>query len=124
EAAAAVAANDSARLSECRARAEQMTRQLARLAALPEGKSFPLAVTVARLGHSLWVFTPGELYQQFQIALRDRVRPFAVIVATLTNDWQPGYVPTAATYGYGIYQDVVAAVAPGSLEALIESAGR
>ncbi len=41
-----------------------------------------------------------------------------MVVATLTNDWQPGYLPAAGSYGYGIYQDVIAAVAPGSLEAL------
>jgi hypothetical protein len=81
-------------------------------------------VTVCRLGHALWVFAPGELYQQFQIALREQFRPLVVVVATVTNDWQPGYLPTAATYGYGIYQDVIAAVAPGSLEALIEAVGR
>jgi hypothetical protein len=41
-----------------------------------------------------------------------------VIVATVTNDWQPGYIPPAASYGYGIYQEIIAAVAPGSFEAL------
>jgi hypothetical protein len=122
--AAARAANDPARLSECRARAEQMARQLVRLAALPKGNTYPFRVTVSRLGHSLWVFTPGELYQQFQVMLRERFRPFAVVVATVTDDWQPGYLPTAATYGHGIYQDAIAAVAPGSLEALIETVGR
>jgi hypothetical protein len=124
EEAAALAANDPARRSECRARAEQMTRQLARLAALPPGPAYPFRVTVSRLGHALWVFTPGELYQQFQVALRERFRPFAVVVATITNDWQPGYVPAAAAYGYGVYQEVIAAVAPGSLEALTEAVGR
>jgi hypothetical protein len=101
-----------------------MTRQLARLAALPKGPAYPLRVTVSRLGHALWVFTPGELYQPFQIALRERFRPLAVVVATVTNDWQPGYVPTTAAYGYGIYQDTIAAVAPGSLELLIEAVGQ
>jgi hypothetical protein len=43
------------------------------------------------------------------------------VVATLTNDWQPGYLPAAGSYGYGIYQDVIAAVAPGSLEALTQA---
>jgi hypothetical protein len=124
EEAAALAANDLARLSECRAGAERMTRQLARLAALPPGRAYLYRVTVCRLGHALWVFAPGELYQQFQIALRERFRPLVVVVATVTDDWQPGYLPAAGTYGYGIYQDVIAAVAPGSLEALVEAVGR
>ncbi len=116
--------DDTARLSECRARAEQMTRQLARLAGLPTGRAYPYPVSVSRLGDALWVFCPGELYQEFQIALRKRFPTFAVIVATLTNDWQPGYLPAATSYGYGIYQDVIAAVAPGSLETLTESVCR
>jgi hypothetical protein len=97
-----------------------MTRQLARLAALPPGPSYPFNVSVARIGGALWVFTPGELYQHFQRTLRARFPEQALVVATLTNDWQPGYIPVASSYGHGIYQDVIAAVAPGSLEMLIE----
>ena len=95
-----------------------MTRQLARLAALPPGQALSRTVAVARLGDAVWVFTPGELYQVFQTTLRERFPDVAVVVATVTNDWQPGYLPAAASYGYGIYQEVIAAVAPGSLEAL------
>jgi hypothetical protein len=124
EEAAARAAGDAARLSECRARAEQMARQLARLESLPEGKAYPLPVTLARLGGAVWVFTPGELYQQFQLTLRSRFPGLAVVVATVTNDWQPGYLPAAASYGYGIYQESIAAVAPGALEALTEVVSR
>lgn len=124
EEAKARAANDTAKVSECRARVEQMTRQLARLAALPAGKAYPLPVSVTRIGQSLWVFTPGELYQSFQITLRRRFPDFAVVVTTLTNDWQPGYLPAASSYGYGIYQDVIAAVSPGTLEALTETVCR
>ena len=97
-----------------------MTRQLARLAALPPGKTYPLPVSVLRIGHALWVFTAGELDHCFQVALRRRFPNFAVIVATITNDWQPGYIPSASSYGYGIYQESIAAVSPGSLESLIE----
>lgn len=121
EEATARAAKDMARVSECRARAEQMTRQLARLASLPAGRTYPLPVRVARLGGALWVFTAGELYQHFQVTLRAGFPDYAMVVATLTNDWQPGYLPAAGTYGYGIYQDVISAVAPGSLEALTQA---
>jgi hypothetical protein len=79
---------------------------------------------VSRIGHAIWVFSPGEFYQQFQVGLRERFRPLAVIVATVTNDWRPGYVPPATTYGQGIYQETIAAVAPGSLESLIELVSR
>jgi hypothetical protein len=118
------AKNETLRVSECRARAEQMTRQLARLAVLPPGTAYPFTVTVRRLGGAVWVFTPGELYHVFQTTLRARFPAVAVMVVTLTNDWQPGYIPAAATYGHGIYQDVIAAVAPGSLETLTEAVCR
>jgi hypothetical protein len=120
----AMAAGDGARQRECRAQVEQMTRQLARLKMLPPGKSYPFQFTVAQLGDALWVLVPGELYQTFQTTLRQRFAPHAVIVATLTNDWHPGYIPAASSYGYGIYQDVIAAVAPGSLETLVEFVSR
>jgi hypothetical protein len=64
------------------------------------------------------------LYQHFQTTLRARFPDFAVVVATLTNDWQPGYLPAAGSYGYGIYQDVISAVSAGSLEALTQSVVR
>ena len=124
EEAAARAANDTARVSECRARSEQMTRQLTRLAAMPTGPAYPYRVSVSRLGDSVWVFCPGELYQVFQTTLRARFPHVAVVIATVTNDWQPGYLPAASSYGYGIYQEIIAAVAPGSLETVIEAVSR
>jgi hypothetical protein len=115
------AAGDAIRARDARARAEQMTRQIARLSALPPGKAYPLPVALWHLGGAVWVFTAGEMYQVFQTALRARFPDRTVVVVTITNDWQPGYVPPAAAYGRGIYQEVIAAVAPGSLEALIEA---
>ena len=102
-----------------------MTRQLARLASLPAGQGVPVPGVVSRGSAApLWVFTPGELYQDFQIDAPRRFPDVAIVVATLTNDWQPGYLPPAASYGYGIYQESIAAVGPGSLEALTESVAR
>lgn len=118
------AATDPICRRDAHAMVEQMIRQLARLAAIPEGRSFPLVVELWRLGDAFWVFVPGELYQVFQTALRARFPNRTVIVSTITNGWQPGYIPPAATYGYGIYQEIIAAVAPGSLETLIESITR
>jgi hypothetical protein len=117
ETAARIAGN-SARLSECRARAEQMTRQLARLSSLPPGRAYPLPVGITRVGTTVWVFIPGELYQSFQLAFRREFPEIAILIATVTNDWQPGYIPPATSYGLGIYQEKIGAVAPGCLEAL------
>ncbi|MBX9679169.1 MAG: neutral/alkaline non-lysosomal ceramidase N-terminal domain-containing protein [Gemmataceae bacterium] len=114
--------DDVLRISESRAHVERMHRQLARLSALTPGPEYRMPLTVARMGSTLWVFSPGELYQTFQIELRRQFPDVAVIVATMTNDWQPGYFPSASSYGRGIYQETIAAVAPGSLETLLEVA--
>jgi hypothetical protein len=124
EEATALASKDMERVSECRARGEQMRRQLARLAAMPNGPAYPYHISVSRIGDSVWVFCPGELYQAFQTTLRARFPQIAIMIATVTNDWQPGYLPAASRYGYGIYQEVIAAVAPGSLETVIEAVSR
>jgi hypothetical protein len=122
--AAAERAGDAAGVRDAHAHVERMNRQLARLASLPEGKSYPFAVGLWRIGDALWVFTAGEQYQALQTTLRARFPNHAVIVSTITDDWQPGYLPPASSYGYGIYQEVIAAVSPGALESLIESITR
>ena len=98
-----------------------MTRQIARLTALPAGQAYPYEVRLLRLGDAIWLFLPGELYQAFQTTLRRRFSKHPLVIATVANDWQPGYVPVATAYGKGIYQDVIASVAAGSLELLIEA---
>lgn len=120
EEADAHAAGDSVRERDAHAHAERMIRQLYRLQTLPEGKTYPQPVGVWRLGDALWVFSAGELYQSFQVELRRRFPHVAVVVATICDDWQPGYLPPATTYGYGVYQEGIAAVAPGSAETLLE----
>lgn len=115
---------DEHRLRFCRALVEQRTRQLARLQALVPGPCYPLAVQIGLLGEAVWIFVPGELYQVFQTTLRERLAPRPVVVTTLTNDWQPGYIPPANTYGYGVYQEIIAATAPGCLETLLEAISR
>ena len=118
------AAGDMPKARDCRALVEQANRQITRLSVLPAGKVFPYRVTITRFGDAVWIMVPGELYQMFQITLRLRFPTHPVIVATLTGDWVPGYVPPAWSYGYGIYQDNIAAVGAGSLELLIEAIAR
>jgi len=109
---------------DCRAKVEQMTRRLARMSDLPPGPKYPLAITLWHLGDTFWLFVPGEHYQLLQTALRERFLGRAIIVVTLTGGWMPGYLPTAATYGKGIYQETVALVAPGCAENLVEEVAR
>jgi hypothetical protein len=106
---------------DCRARVEQMTRWLARLGEIPPGVAFPLPITLWRLGGAVWLFVPGEHYQTLQTSLRARFPGRPIVVVTLTGGWLPGYVPPAAAYGKGIYQESIALVAPGCAEALVEA---
>lgn len=102
------------------ARIEQATRQLWRLEALPPG-AFALSITLARIGDAVWLFVPGEHYQILQTTLRARFPNVPLVVATITNGWQPGYVPPADRYGRGIYQERIAVVGAGSAERVIEA---
>lgn len=114
------AAGDLSAARDCHARTEQAQRQLWRLQSLPRD-NFPLRVVLAQMGNACWLFVPGEHYQALQTTLRERFPKYPIIVATLTNGWQPGYIPPAATYGRGIYQEQIAVVAAGSAESVIES---
>jgi hypothetical protein len=104
---------------DCRAMVEQKTRWLTRLGELPPGAAFPLEITLWRLGDAVWLFVPGEHYQTLQTSLRARFPGRPIVVVTLTGGWLPGYVPTTATYGKGIYQESIALIAPGCAESLV-----
>ncbi len=117
----ASAAGDEQKARDCRALAEQEARRAHRARSLPAGKAFPYRANVWRLGDAVWVLVPGELYQAFQLTLRRRFPQCPVVVATLTDGWQPGYLPAATSYGHGIYQETIAAVRAGALEMLIEA---
>ena len=67
----------------------------------------------------VWVL-PANSTKPFQTTLRSSLPEGAVVVATVTNDWQPGYLPPPASYGHGVYQEIIGAVAAGSLKALTE----
>ena len=77
---------------------------------------------LARCGNALWLFVAGEHYQNLQTTLRARFSNRPLIVATITDGWQPGYIPPADVYSRGIYQAEIAVVAPGSAEQLLAAA--
>jgi len=114
---------DLARARDCRAQVERQTRMRARLSQLPAGDNFPFELMAWRLGDSLWLFVPGEHYQILQRQLRAQSgRP--IFVATLANGWGPSYLPSENMYGTGAYPETIAILAPGSLEKVIDEAGR
>ena len=114
----AIAAGDQTRARDCRALIEQMTRQLWRLDSLPSGEAFPLPFTLARIGDAFWLFVPAEHYQSLQTSLRASSPDTPWVISTITNGWQPGYVPAAAAFGQGIYQEQIAVVSRESSEFL------
>ena len=116
----AVAEGDLTKARDCHAQVERMQRQLSRLHSLPPGQHVPVTASIWQLGDAVWVALQGEHYSLLQRALRERFPERPILVCTVTDGWLPGYVPTADTYGKGIYQESVAIVAPGSLERLIE----
>ena len=109
---------------DCHAMVERQTRLIGRLAALPPGEAYPLEVVLHRMGGGVWLTVPGEMYSVFQRELRRRFPDSPIVVATLGNGWGPSYLPPADLYGKGIYQEVIALLAPGCLEQLIEAIAR
>lgn len=121
---AATEASDADQLAYCRAMAEQAQRQLWRQESLPAGPCFPMTVSLLQIGRARWLFVPGEHYQVLQTSLRSRFPDHPWLVTTICNGWQPGYVPPANKFGYGIYQEQIAVTGPGSAEIVIETVAR
>jgi hypothetical protein len=116
---AARAAGDTTRVRDCRAMVERQTRQLGRLRQLPAGERFPLPLALWKVGDAFWLAVEGELYNVFQRGLRAQFAGVPVVVMTLANGSRPTYLPTADTYGKGIYQESIALLARGSLEQVL-----
>ncbi len=100
---------------------ERLDRQLVRVGQLPAGPTFPLGVSLWKIGGGFWVWLEGEYYQYLQRTLRTRLPETPIVVATVVDGWRPAYLPTRETYGRGIYQEQVAVLAPGCLEAVTDS---
>ena len=120
EAAAALIGGDADRVAECRAFVERMDRQLTRIANLPPGPVYPLVVHLWKTGDAIWLALESEYYQDLQVELRRRFPKTPIVVMTVVNGYRSGYMPTAQTYGRGIYQEQVAILAAGSLERLTD----
>lgn len=120
EEAAAGSAGDAVRATDARAKAEQAKRLADKLGLLPPGQHYPFPVQILKTGSVFWVAVEAEHYNILQRELRRRVPDAAVVVMTLVNGGRVAYLPTADTYGKGLYQETIAVLAPGSLEQLIE----
>lgn len=107
-----------------RALAEREKRMLGRLRGLPEDSAFPFQSAICRMGDAIWVVVQGEPYSLLQRQLRENFPSHPIVVATIGNGWGPSYLPEEHIYGQGIYQESIAALAPGSLETLIDELSR
>ncbi len=114
-------ANDPGRAAELRALVERETRMLGRLRVLPAGDDFPLHAAAWRIGDAVWLSVQGEPYSLLQQRLRALFPDNPIVIATIANGWGPSYLPPQDVYGKGVYQEQIAALAPGSLEQLIDA---
>lgn len=120
EEAVAHRAGDEMKATDCRSKAEQMTRLINKLAELPDGPTYPLPILLVQTGNAFWLGVEAEHYNVLQRELRRRFPATVLVVMTLMDSGRVAYLPTADTYGKGLYQETIAVLAPGSLETLID----
>ena len=118
---AAREAGDQAGARDLRALVERHARMLGRLRGMPAGNTFPYQAIAWRIGDAIWLAVQGEPYSLLQRSLRAAFPHTPILVATIANGWGPSYLPPREDFGKGIYQETIAALAPGSLENLIET---
>lgn len=116
----AISQNDTEHLRQLRALIERSDRRMARIQFLPEGKSYPYPILVWRMGDAIWVALDGEHYNVLQRTLRARFPGVPIIVGTIANGSKTWYLLEESSYGLGLYQEEVAILERGCLEAVIE----
>jgi hypothetical protein len=121
EQAAAEAAGDAIRARDARAMIERATRRLTRVHSLPPGESYPYTIRAWRMGDAIWLALDGEHYNVLQRTLRERFPGTPIVIGTIANGSNVWYLPDAASYGKGLYQESASVLAKGSLETLIDA---
>lgn len=106
---------------DAHAMVERLQRRLTRIQHLPPGPDFPLPVLVGKLGDAIWFFVEGEHYYWLQKTIRAAFPQTPILVTTLLNGSRCAYLPTAESYGKGIYQESIAVLERGCLESLADS---
>ena len=111
--------DDHQAAADARAMVERLDRRLVRLAGL-SGTSFAFPLTLLRAGGAFWLFVEGEPYSLLQREVRRRFPTTPIVVCELAGGSRTGYLPPRDLYGRGIYQESIAVLEPGCLEAIIE----
>jgi hypothetical protein len=88
-----------------------------------QGKPLQVEVQVISLGDIAWVSLPGEIFVELGLSIKAGSPFKQTIIAELANG-SIGYIPTVRACTEGNYEVVSARCAPGSGEALVESAIR
>lgn len=101
----------------------RMTRLRQFVVNLAEGLGNGFPIWVVRMGQAVLVGVPAEAFTDLQVELRRRFPGLAVIVTNDTNGTY-NYLPPAAYYGNGAYEQDCADFGPGSLEIVTMEAAR
>jgi hypothetical protein len=117
------AAGDPVTAMDCRSMVERMDRRLIRLEGI-SGDAFDLPIALWQIGPAVWLCLEGEPYSVLQTELRRRFPDVPLVVSVLSGGGRPAYLPPRELYDTGIYQETIAVLAPGALEAIIEEAAR
>ncbi len=120
--AAAMGGGDAVRIRDARALVERATRRLTRVAHLPPGDEYPFELVLWRMGDAVWLALDGEHYNVLQRSLREQFSDVTLVIGTLANGSNVWYLPDAASYGKGLYQEEVSILEQGSLEIVIAAA--
>lgn len=118
----AISQNDAEQSRKVRALVERSVRRMTRFQHLPEGKSYPYPILIWRIGDAIWVALDGEHYNVLQRTLRARFPGVPIVVGTIANGSKTWYLLEESSYGLGLYQEEVAILERGCLEAVIEAA--
>ncbi len=106
--------------ASARAMLERADRSFTRFGGLPEGDHYPLCIPLWRMGDAIWIPLNGEHYNVLQRELRARFPQQALVFGTLANGSQVWYVPDAASFGKGLYQEDASILAKGCLEIILQ----
>lgn len=101
----------------------RMTRLRQFVVNLAEGLGNGFPIWAVRMGQAVLIGVPAEAFTDLQVELRRRFPDLAIIVTNDTNGTY-NYLPPAAYYGNGAYEQDCADFGPGSLEIVTMEASR
>ena len=101
----------------------RMTRLRQFVVNLAEGLGNGFPIWAVRMGGAVLIGVPAEAFTDLQVELRRRFPDLAVIVTNDTNGTY-NYLPPAAYYGNGAYEQDCADFGPGALEIVTMEAAR